>query len=35
MSENKLDVLISGIRKKLGKELIETVKGVGYRLGKM
>lgn len=33
MSENKLDVLISGIRKKLGKDSIETVKGVGYKLG--
>ncbi len=32
MSENKLDVLISGIRKKLGKDTIETVKGVGYKL---
>lgn len=32
MSENKLDVLISGLRKKLGKNIIETVKGVGYKL---
>lgn len=35
MSENKLDVLISGIRKKLGKNTIETVKGVGYKLYKL
>ena len=33
-SENKLDVLMSWLRKKLGKDVIETVKGVGYRLGK-
>ncbi len=32
-SENKLDVLISGLRKKLGKDVIETVKWVGYRIG--
>lgn len=31
-AENKLDVLISGMRKKLGKQLIETVKGFGYRI---
>ncbi len=30
--ENKLDVLISGIRKKLGKDTIETIKGFGYKL---
>ncbi len=30
--ENKLDVLISGLRKKLGKDSIETVKGFGYKL---
>lgn len=29
--ENKLDVLISGLRKKLGKDSIETVKGFGYK----
>lgn len=29
--ENKLDVLISGLRKKLGKEYIETVKGLWYK----
>jgi DNA-binding response OmpR family regulator len=27
-----LDVLISGLRKKLGKDSIETVKGFGYKL---
>jgi DNA-binding response OmpR family regulator len=31
-AENKVDVLISGMRKKLGKEVIETVKGFGYRM---
>ncbi|MEY3197890.1 MAG: hypothetical protein RL023_677 [Candidatus Parcubacteria bacterium] len=31
-AENKVDVLISGMRKKLGKEIIETVKGFGYRV---
>lgn len=30
--ENKLDVLISGLRKKLGKDNIETIKGFGYKL---
>lgn len=30
----KLDVYISGIRKKLGKDLIETVKGFGYKIEK-
>lgn len=31
-SDNKLDVLISWMRKKLGKDFIETVKWVGYRI---
>jgi DNA-binding response OmpR family regulator len=31
-SDNKLDVLISWLRKKLGKDTFETVKGVGYRV---
>jgi two-component system OmpR family response regulator len=30
--ENKLDVLMSWLRKKLGKNSIETVKGFGYKL---
>jgi two-component system OmpR family response regulator len=30
--ENKLDVLISWLRKKLGKTSIETVKGFGYKI---
>ncbi|MEF2175932.1 MAG: response regulator transcription factor [Candidatus Absconditabacteria bacterium] len=30
----KLDVYISNIRKKLGKEYIETIKGFGYKFGK-
>ena len=33
-SDGKLDVYIANLRKKLGKELIETVKGVGYRAQK-
>jgi DNA-binding response OmpR family regulator len=32
-SDAKLDVYIANLRKKLEKGLIETVKGVGYRLG--
>ncbi|HKL44095.1 MAG TPA: response regulator transcription factor [Candidatus Absconditabacterales bacterium] len=32
--DGKLDVYISGIRKKLGKDLIETVKGFGYKIEK-
>ena len=32
--DNKLDVYISNIRKKLGKDIIKTVKGVGYTLGR-
>jgi len=31
--DNKLDVYISTIRKKLGKEFIQTVKGFGYKIG--
>jgi len=31
-SEGKLDVYIATIRKKLGKDLIHTVKGLGYKL---
>jgi len=30
--DNKLDVYISNIRAKLGRESIKTVKGVGYTL---
>jgi len=32
--DGKLDVYISSIRKKLGKDLIETVKGFGYKIEK-
>ncbi len=32
--DNKLDVYISNLRKKLGKEIIKTIKGVGYTFGK-
>ncbi|MCF7835309.1 response regulator transcription factor [Candidatus Gracilibacteria bacterium] len=31
--DSKLDVYISNIRKKLGKSLIETIKGYGYQIG--
>ncbi|MFZ2150649.1 MAG: response regulator transcription factor [Candidatus Absconditicoccaceae bacterium] len=31
--DSKLDVYISNIRKKLGKTLIETIKGFGYKIG--
>ncbi|MDA9128936.1 response regulator transcription factor [Candidatus Gracilibacteria bacterium] len=31
--DNKLDVYISNIRKKLGKNIVKTVKGVGYTFG--
>lgn len=31
-NDNKLDVYISTIRKKLGKEFIQTEKGIGYRI---
>lgn len=34
-NDAKLDVYIATLRKKLGKGLIETVKGVGYRLKRM
>ena len=32
--DGKLDVYISSIRKKLGKDLIETVKGFGYKINR-
>lgn len=32
-NDNKLDVYISMIRKKLGKEIIQTIKGFGYKIG--
>ncbi len=32
-NDNWLDVYIANIRKKLGKNLIETIKGFGYRVG--
>ena len=30
---NALEVHVSSLRRKLGRELIETVRGLGYRLG--
>ncbi|MBQ2599835.1 winged helix-turn-helix domain-containing protein [bacterium] len=32
--DGKLDVYISTLRRKLGKDIIETVKGFGYRVNK-
>ena len=32
-NDDKLDVYISNLRRKVGKNVIETVKGVGYRVG--
>ena len=32
IESNAIEVHISRLRKKLGRELIETVRGVGYRL---
>jgi two-component system OmpR family response regulator len=33
LSSNALEVHVSSLRRKLGRELIETVRGLGYRLG--
>lgn len=33
IESNAIEVHVSRLRKKLGKDLIETVRGVGYRLG--
>jgi two-component system OmpR family response regulator len=33
LESNVLEVYISQLRKKLGRDLIETVRGLGYRLG--
>ena len=32
--DGKLDVYVSTIRKKIGKDAIETIKGFGYRMNK-
>lgn len=34
LASNALEVHISALRRKLGRELVETVRGLGYRLGK-
>ncbi len=31
-NDNKIDVYIASLRKKLGKEMIDTIKGVGYKI---
>jgi len=33
LSSNALEVHVSALRRKLGRELIETVRGLGYRIG--
>jgi two-component system OmpR family response regulator len=33
VQSNALEVHVSSLRRKLGRELIETVRGLGYRLG--
>jgi two-component system OmpR family response regulator len=33
LSSNALEVHVSSLRRKLGRELIETVRGMGYRVG--
>ena len=33
VQSNALEVHVSSLRRKLGRELVETVRGLGYRLG--
>lgn len=33
VASNALEVHVSSLRRKLGKEVIETVRGLGYRFG--
>jgi two-component system OmpR family response regulator len=33
VESNAIEVHVSRLRKKLGREIIETVRGIGYRLG--
>ena len=33
LASNALEVHVSALRRKLGRELIETVRGLGYRIG--
>jgi len=33
LASNALEVHVSSIRRKLGRELIDTVRGLGYRVG--
>jgi len=34
LASNALEVHISALRRKLGRELVETVRGLGYRVGR-
>jgi two-component system OmpR family response regulator len=34
LASNALEVHVSALRRKLGHELVETVRGLGYRVGK-
>jgi two-component system OmpR family response regulator len=33
LASNAIEVHVSGVRRKLGRELVETVRGIGYRVG--
>ena len=33
LASNAIEVHISSLRRKLGRELVETVRGMGYRVG--
>jgi two-component system, OmpR family, response regulator len=33
LASNALEVHVSSLRRKLGRELVETVRGLGYRIG--
>ncbi len=34
VESNTVEVYVSRLRKKLGKDIVETVRGIGYRMGK-
>ena len=33
LASNALEVHVSSLRRKLGRELVDTVRGIGYRVG--